>query len=220
LSGDKQELYERYIQQCDLAAQEENRREGLPLDPHFCTFNDKYRIQMNREQPASVYNYTKLGYQKIRAPPRLFQLIQDFYQRNKHRASIEWSSVNTYQNMWEYPSTMVRIENSALEGGGSHLYNQITAEAQKVLEEWVGQKLTPVSLYGVREYHRGSLLAPHVDRMPLITSAISTLLLCWTCVCGIVALTRIPCLTPSVAFISCNLIYIVLHSQCGSGWNG
>ena len=33
--------------------------------------------------------------------------------------------------------------------------------------------LSPVSLYGVRLYHNGSILAPHVDRMPLVTSCIS-----------------------------------------------
>ena len=33
--------------------------------------------------------------------------------------------------------------------------------------------LSPVSLYGVRLYHNNSILAPHVDRMPLVTSCIS-----------------------------------------------
>lgn len=33
-------------------------------------------------------------------------------------------------------------------------------------------ELTPVSLYGIRVYKEGAVLAPHVDRMPLISSAI------------------------------------------------
>jgi hypothetical protein len=32
--------------------------------------------------------------------------------------------------------------------------------------------LTQCSLYGVRVYYEGSVLAPHVDRLPLVSSAI------------------------------------------------
>ena len=40
------------------------------------------------------------------------------------------------------------------------------------LEAWAGQSLVSTSLYGVRVYKEGSVLAPHVDRLPLVTSAI------------------------------------------------
>ncbi|CAN0013427.1 unnamed protein product, partial [Sphacelaria rigidula] len=33
------------------------------------------------------------------------------------------------------------------------------------MEEWSGLKLKPTSCYGVRTYHRGSVLANHVDRL-------------------------------------------------------
>lgn len=38
--------------------------------------------------------------------------------------------------------------------------------------EWTGQELTECSLYGVRIYPEGSVLATHVDRLPLVSSAI------------------------------------------------
>jgi len=44
--------------------------------------------------------------------------------------------------------------------------------AQEVIEEWTGQELTQCSLYGVRIYEEGAVLATHVDRMPLVSSAI------------------------------------------------
>ena len=44
--------------------------------------------------------------------------------------------------------------------------------SKEVLEQWVGTELSPTSLYGVRVYGEGSVLAPHVDRTPLVISAI------------------------------------------------
>jgi prolyl 4-hydroxylase len=39
-------------------------------------------------------------------------------------------------------------------------------------QEWTGQELTQCSLYGIRIYTEGSVLATHVDRLPLVSSAI------------------------------------------------
>jgi hypothetical protein len=39
-------------------------------------------------------------------------------------------------------------------------------------KEWTGEELTPCSLYGVRVYKENSILATHVDRLPLVASAI------------------------------------------------
>ena len=67
---------------------------------------------------------------------------------------------------------MLSIENEDLIGGGEDLRNLIWEHAQTILEEWTDQTLTPSSLYGIRKYTSGAVLAPHVDRMPLVTSAI------------------------------------------------
>jgi prolyl 4-hydroxylase len=42
----------------------------------------------------------------------------------------------------------------------------------QVIAEWTGQELTQCSLYGIRVYKNGAILAPHVDRLPLVSSAI------------------------------------------------
>ena len=67
---------------------------------------------------------------------------------------------------------MISIENSSLVGGGADLQQKIWDSSRHVLEEWTGQYLSPKSLYGIRVYPRGSILTPHVDRAPLVTSAI------------------------------------------------
>lgn len=40
------------------------------------------------------------------------------------------------------------------------------------LKAWTGQPQSSTSVYGVRIYHNQSILTPHVDRLPLVSSAI------------------------------------------------
>ena len=50
---------------------------------------------------------------------------------------------------------------------------EIVRHVQSVLEAWTHQSLVLTSLYGIRTYKEGAILAPHVDRLPLVSSAIS-----------------------------------------------
>lgn len=67
---------------------------------------------------------------------------------------------------------MVSVDDESLIGGGPDLQQKIWDMAKKTVEEWTGQKLTPSSVYGIRSYKNGAILAPHVDRLPLISSMI------------------------------------------------
>jgi prolyl 4-hydroxylase len=119
-----------------------------------------------------VYNFTKVGFQKIRVPEKLWKLINDFYLANKDKEQNEWKeTINSYHNMWQAPPYFISLEDEAL-GGGKFLQREIWDEVRPILEEWTGQRLSPVSMYGIRVYKNNSILAPHVDRMPLVTSCI------------------------------------------------
>ena len=120
-----------------------------------------------------IKNYTEIGFKKIKAPSGVFELIQDFWEKNKENKSPEkWNSGNTYTNHWVAPTYMVSVEDTGLRGGGTYLKNKIWDLAKTTLEEWTGEELTPCSLYGIRIYTENSVLATHVDRMPLVSSAI------------------------------------------------
>ncbi len=67
---------------------------------------------------------------------------------------------------------MVSIQDTDLEGGGDSLYNQIALAAQDTIQNWTGLNLRSTSIYGIRIYTEGAILTPHVDRLPLISSAI------------------------------------------------
>jgi len=85
---------------------------------------------------------------------------------------LEWGTGNTYVNHWEVPSYMLSVENRELEGGGPELKAKIWDAAVDSVREWTGQDLTTSSLYGIRVYKSGAVLAPHVDRLPLVSSCI------------------------------------------------
>ena len=163
--GDRQKLYDDYVAGCKKAFG--------PIKGRRCESSEADRVEMTLRQPQSMQNYTEIGFKKIRAPPELWKLISDFWDKNRDNAKTEqWGVGNTYTNNWESSSSMVSVEDTSLRGGGGRLKQMIWDEAKKVVGEWTGQELTQCSLYGIRIYHSGSILAPHVDRLPLVSSAI------------------------------------------------
>lgn len=67
---------------------------------------------------------------------------------------------------------MLNLQDQSLIGSGDALRTKIWNTTQDILQGWAGVDLSPTSLYGVRVYTEGAVLAPHVDRNPLVISAI------------------------------------------------
>ena len=161
--GNKQQLYNGFMNECREAV-------GPKVAQFACDEAEASRIRMNRLQPMGMRNYTKLGFAKIRAPEAVFSLIAKFWELHKQSNATEWKATNPYHNMWAAPPTLVNVQDEAL-GGGS-LPKQIWESSRQVMEDWTGQHLAPCSMWGIRIYPNNSILAPHVDRNPLVTSAI------------------------------------------------
>merc|ERR1712151_645954 len=161
--GDKQSVYEDYVQGC---------RERYPGAE--CDNCEKSRIEMNLRQPQSMVNYTDIGFKKIRAPPALMEMLYSFWEKNKDKKSPEgWAAGNCYVNHWQRMSYMASVEDRRLEGAGSKLKKMIWNAAEGIVQEWTQQKkMKTSSLYGIRVYEEGAILATHVDRLPLVSSAI------------------------------------------------
>lgn len=77
----------------------------------------------------------------------------------------------TQVNHWEAPTFLISVDDKGLRGSGPELKEQIWAAASATLEEWTSQELQPVSMYGIRVYGEGTVMMPHVDRLPLVASA-------------------------------------------------
>lgn len=114
-----------------------------------------------------------MGFAKVQAPPRVAKLIQDYWEANKDKQVPEaWPAGNIYLNHWEAPSMMVSVDDTRLRGNGYGFKKQVWDAAHDTISEWTGgQDITEVSMYGVRVYTNNSVLVPHVDRLPLVASA-------------------------------------------------
>jgi prolyl 4-hydroxylase len=163
--GNKQEQYDKMIKGCSVK---------YPKPKGICAQVELDRVQMALRQPSSMQNYTDLGFKKIRTPPAVWKLIQDFWEKNKDNKMMteNWPKGNTYVNHWDSPTYMISVEDSKLRGGGHIIKQAIWDAAKDTVQEWTGEELTECSLYGIRVYTEGAVLATHVDRMPLVSSAI------------------------------------------------
>lgn len=139
-----------------------------------CLRSEQERIEMSQRQPATMKNMTKgLGYRKTKVPPEVFATILDFWRQNQQEARLEdWPEGSTYCNHWEAPPTVVRVDNETLPGGGYELTQIVWDSIHPTISEWAGQELKEASMYGIRVYHTDAVLATHVDRNPLVSSAI------------------------------------------------
>ena len=124
-----------------------------------CDATEKARLEMNFDQPRTQHNYTDIGFKKIKAPKELWDPIIAFYKNYKDKEEPEaWPRGNTYTNNWESKTTMISFENQNLRGGFV-AKQQIWNGAKAVIEDWTGKQLVATSLYGIRVYHDGAVLA-------------------------------------------------------------
>jgi hypothetical protein len=138
-----------------------------------CEATEVARLKMSLEQPKTQFNYTELGFKKLRTPRVVYEALKKFYVENKEkRVEEKWARAYTYTNHWDSPSYMISVEDSSLLGGGKTFKEFIWNNIRPVIEEWTGHELRPTSLYGIRVYTNNSVLATHVDRLPLVSSCI------------------------------------------------
>jgi prolyl 4-hydroxylase len=160
--GDRKKVYEDFMNGCYKAYGH------LPCDEY-----EDERIVMSGRQPQSMVNFTSTGFKHIKAPANLWNLLKTHWDLNKDAVEQEvWSKGNVYTNHWESPTYMISVEDTNLPGAGLELKNAIWDAAQPVIEEWTGMELQATSMYGIRVYTDGSILSPHADRLPLVSSAI------------------------------------------------
>ena len=54
-----------------------------------CLSNERDRVKMSLRQPKSMVNYTQNGFTKIRAPDEVMDLLREFWDANKDKATNE-----------------------------------------------------------------------------------------------------------------------------------
>lgn len=127
-----------------------------------CDLFEYDRQLMNRRQPQSMVNYTETGFQKVKAPEHLTELVSAFWQKN-HLAPQKnetWGVGNSYANVWDRPTRVVSVDDVGLRGSGAKLKEEIWSALSALMEEWTQQELQPSSLYGIRVYEEGAVMMP------------------------------------------------------------
>lgn len=124
-----------------------------------CESTEEDRIFMNRDQPRTQHNYTEVGFKKVKVPKEVWDAVSEFFNKNKNSKLLEeWPRGNTYVNHWDSPTYMVSFENSRLRGG-LDVKQKIWDGMKPIIEEWTGKTIIPTSLYGIRIYTGGAVLA-------------------------------------------------------------
>ena len=139
-------------------------------DPSEADEAEEDRIQGNLEQPALVVNYTSTGYLKVTAPKEVSDILTQFWESNKHLQEEEGNT--GIINQLDIPTAMVSLDDESLRGSGERIKQAIWDATRPIVSDWTGQQLVGSSVYGLRVYKEGSVLLPHVDRLPLVCSAI------------------------------------------------
>jgi prolyl 4-hydroxylase len=146
---------------------------GCEKQADNCQDYESDRLEMNLLQPSAMQNYTYAGYAKVPAPAKTRELLETFWAANQGREKKElWDSGNTVINTWEAPTFMLNMGRNDLAATSEKIRRDISRSVQAVLEAWTHQSLVLTSMYGIRIYKEGAILAPHVDRLPLVISAI------------------------------------------------
>lgn len=81
-----------------------------------------------------VRNYTETGFLKIRAPDAVFRIIREFWEANNNMQTVEWDHPSSYHNTWEAQTTILRVDNKTLNGGGMQLHTAIANAARSAME--------------------------------------------------------------------------------------
>ena len=168
----------------------------------ICWAREQERLAMNRQQPPQMTNFTEAGYAKVIIPSSTQALLHSVWKDHlRHRKASfkqqhkqqqqqqenggaqqpsvfatldgsfrreQWDVGSIYTNSWSSPTDVLDIHRVLTQAQ----VRKVEWDVKQVLEQWSGVALVPTSTYGIRIYNRGSILAPHVDRLPLVLSAI------------------------------------------------
>lgn len=85
--GNRQDFYDTFLESC------------RHHDHDACDDSEQDRLEMNLRQPQSMVNYTTLGFEKVKVPTKVFNVLKKFWENNKGTEEVEeWNHGNTYTN--------------------------------------------------------------------------------------------------------------------------
>ena len=134
----------------------------------ICDKNERDRLALNALQPSLMKNITETGYAKMKTPATTQQILDSYFRKfDKNLDYEEWGR-QTHANHWEPELFTHDIELFMPLADRQTIQRQV----QQVVERWCGVPLTFTTMNGIRGYRRGAVLAPRVEKLPMVISAI------------------------------------------------
>ena len=123
--------------------------------------NIKRSMQHTFSTPAQLPKLTEKGFKVVKVPTQTWRLIQEAYQLLKNVKTVEhWEGITNFIHDKD-GNAPVEIFNM------DHCFRIkeiIQEELKPIHEEFAGQPIEPVCIYGIRSYMRGAILENHTDR--------------------------------------------------------
>jgi len=142
--------------------------EQSDTDSRKCVDNEIKRVDFNLYQPATMKNFTEIGFQKLTIPKRLHEDVNEFnlLQPPTMNYYEKWPIGNTHVNHWSSPTYMVQIPQD--------LKDSIIDAVTPLVQQFLGikEEVMVTSMYGIRMYSNGAIISPHVDVLPFVATAV------------------------------------------------
>lgn len=123
--------------------------------------NIKHNTQRTFRSPSELPKLTESGFKVVKVPPQTWRLIQEAYQLLQGVKTVEdWEGITNFIHDKD-GNAPVEIFNM------DHCFRIkeiIQEELKQIHEDFAGQPIEPVCIYGIRSYMRGAILENHTDR--------------------------------------------------------
>jgi prolyl 4-hydroxylase len=112
-----------------------------------------------KEENEYLKPYSKKGFNKTQLSPSVFNALTNFFQQNKAKKSEERIASGALYNSSnaEVTSSLISLPDE--------LKTLISLDAKTLIENWLNIAIEPTYVYGIRVYHRNSVLKLHRDRI-------------------------------------------------------
>ena len=155
-----------------------------------CNRIDQERMTINRKQPPTLRNYTATGFEKVgQAPAGVVSSLKHFYDKyhTSHMVREAWPPGSIHANHWASVTKTLPIEgfphtegaksdaagdNSGQPSLSAQKRRELIALVQPIVEKWCKTPLVPTAIQGIREYRRGAVVVPSVNRLPFVITAV------------------------------------------------
>lgn len=111
---------------------------------------------------SDLPKFSEKGFKVVKVPPQTWRLIEESYQLlQSKRTAEDWSGITDFihDKDGNAPVEILNMDNC------SRIKEIIQEELKPIHEEFAGQPIDPVCIYGIRSYMTGAILKNHTDRI-------------------------------------------------------